>query len=190
MLKKSIVLPLTILFALLLSITPSLAKQPDINVGPKIGSPAPALHIVDTNNHAISLEQIIKKEGAIIVFFRSADWCPFCKKHLIELNEYDENFKALGYGVAAISYDNTDILKNFSQFSELTYPLYSDQEAATVNAYGVRNTDYEIGDDNYGLSLPGVIVVNQAGKVVKKYFFEGYRNRVKFNELLKELSVD
>jgi peroxiredoxin len=180
---------ISILLSLILFSLPSFAKSVSIDVGPTVGDKAPSLTVIDKNKTAMSIDDLTAKKGLIILFFRSADWCPFCKKHLIELQRYADKFKALGYGVAAISYDNTEILNSFIQAHNLTYPLLSDQSAATVKAYGVLNKDYKIGDDNYGIPYPGVVIINPAGKIDHKYFFKGYRKRVKFVELYEQLNA-
>jgi len=183
----------TAVVAILLSLTffsiPSFAKSVSIDVGPTVGDKAPSLMVIDEYKTTVSIDDLTAEKGLIILFFRSADWCPFCKKHLIELQEVAGKFKALGYGVAAISYDDTEVLKSFTQKHSLTYPLLSDQSAATVKAYAVLNKDYKMGDDNYGIPYPGVVIINPAGKVGHKYFFKGYRKRVMFVELYEQLSA-
>ncbi|MFB0981716.1 MAG: peroxiredoxin family protein [Alteromonadaceae bacterium] len=180
---------LVVLLSLTLFSSLSFAKSVSINVGPSVGDKAPSLTVIDKNKTAVNIDDLTAEKGLIILFFRSADWCPFCKKHLVELQGYADKFKALGYGIAAISYDNTEILNSFIQAHNLTYPLLSDQSAATVKAYGVLNKDYKIGDDNYGIPYPGVVIINPAGKIDHKYFFKGYRKRVKFVELYEQLNA-
>jgi len=180
---------LVVLLSLTLFSSLSFAKSVSINVGPSVGDKAPSLTVIDKNKTAVNIDDLTAEKGVIILFFRSADWCPFCKKHLVELQGYADKFKALGYGIAAISYDNTEILNSFIQAHNLTYPLLSDQSAATVKAYGVLNKDYKIGDDNYGIPYPGVVIINPAGKIDHKYFFKGYRKRVKFVELYEQLNA-
>jgi peroxiredoxin len=179
---------LTITLLLTLYSTPSLAKTVSIDVGPSVGSKAPTLTVIDNNNTAVNINDLTAKNGVIVLFFRSADWCPFCKRHLIEFQEYADKFKALGYGLAAISYDSTDILKAFTQENNLSYPLLSDQAANTVKAYNILNRDYKMGDENYGIPYPGVVIIDRKGSIAHKYFFKGYRKRVKFVDLYQQLS--
>lgn len=183
----------TTLFAILLSFSfvanISFANEISIDVGPELGEKAPSITVIDENKSAVNINDLTADKGLLILFFRSADWCPFCRRHLLEFNEYADKFKALGYGVAAISYDNTEILQDFSQKHALTYPLLSDQSAATVIAYDILNKDYQMGDENYGIPYPGVVIIEPSGKVVHKYFFQGYRKRVKFFDLYQQLSA-
>lgn len=179
----------TTLLAITFFITPAIAQNVSIDVGPTVGDKAPSLNVIDQKKMTMNIKDLTAEKGLIVLFFRSADWCPFCKRHLIELNGYADKFKALGYGVSAISYDSTDTLNEFSKLNTLTFPLLSDQSAATVKAYDILNTQYKMGDENYGIPYPGVVIINAKGDVAYKYFFEGYRKRVKFSELYQQLSM-
>jgi len=175
------------LFTLLLLITNNAFANTSINVGPTLGKQAPDISVVNTQEQAVNIKQLSSEQGLIILFFRSADWCPFCKKHLIELNEHAEQFAKLGYGLAAISYDNTDILKTFTDQKNISYPLLSDQNVQTMLAYGIVNSEYALGSDHYGIPYPGVVVIDNTGKVTHKHFFKGYKKRVKFADLYQQL---
>lgn len=174
--------------ALTFFITPFFSKAVPINIGPALGDKAPVLSVINTNKQAVTINDLTGNKGLIILFFRSADWCPFCKRHLLELNEYADKFKALGYGLSAISYDSTDVLNQFSKEENISYPLLSDQAAATISAYKILNPEYRMGDEHYGIPAPGVVIINSEGKVAYKYFFEGYVKRVEFSELYMQLS--
>lgn len=165
----------------------SIAEQPPLDTGPELGSKVPPLVVLDQFGDRQQLANIMGEKGSIIVLFRSADWCPFCKRHLLELNGEVDKFEQKGYGVTAISYDSPDILRMFAQNKKLKFSLLSDQNVKTFKALNVVNKDNEPGDRHYGIPYPGVIVVNNQGQIVHKYFFEGYKKRIKFKKLLSEL---
>jgi len=179
-----------IALSLLLLLTTNAYANPNIDVGPELEKPAPPITVMNTHQQPVTIEQLSGDKGLIILFFRSADWCPFCKRHLIELNNHADKFRKLGYGLAAISYDNTEILKTFSKHKKISYPLLSDQRVKTMSTYNIVNNEYAIGDDNYGIPYPGVVVIDNTGKVVDKHFFKGYKNRIKFSELYFQLIND
>lgn len=176
-------------FSLFLLLTNNAFANTSINVGPTLGEQAPKISVLNTQEQAVNIKELSGGQGVIILFFRSADWCPFCKKHLIELNEHAEQFKKLGYGLAAISYDNTDILKTFAKQKNISYPLLSDQKVQTMLAYGIVNSEYAEGSDHYGIPYPGVVVIDNKGKVMHKHFFKGYKKRVKFTDLYEQLKT-
>jgi peroxiredoxin len=175
-------------FSLLLLLTTSVYANSNIEVGPELGKSAPPITVINTLQESVNIAQLSGEKGLIILFFRSADWCPFCKRHLIELNDHAEKFRKLGYGLAAISYDNTEVLKAFSENKNISYPLLSDQQVKTMSAYNIVNSKYAVSDDNYGIPYPGVVIIDNTRKVINKHFFKGYKNRVKFSDLYSELA--
>lgn len=180
---------LTLIASLALITVSVNAEMKTISAGPEMGSKVESLNLIDQFSDKQQLANIIGDRGAIIVLFRSADWCPFCKRHLLELNAEAESFKQAGYGVTAISYDSPEILRIFSQNNKLNYSLLSDQDVESFKALKVVNAQYSPGDRHYGIPYPGVIVVDNNAEVIHKYFFEGYKERVKFKQLLNELST-
>lgn len=164
-------------------------KPEPIEMGPALNKAAPAIHVLDINDQSASIEQLSGEKGVILVFFRSADWCPFCKRHLVELNGVAKQFNELGYGIGAISYDSTDILKRFTLEENIVFPLLADQQVKTMQAYNIVNNQYKPGDEHYGIPYPGVIIVNKAGDIAFKYFYEGYMRRVKFDVMYEQLKA-
>ncbi|MBV1908608.1 MAG: peroxiredoxin family protein [Kangiellaceae bacterium] len=164
------------------------AALTEIEAGPKLGSPLPKLAVLDQFSNKQKIENVSGSKGTVIVVFRSADWCPFCKRHLLELNPLADKFNSKGYGVTAISYDSPEILRAFAQENELNFRLLSDQNAKSFEALNVLNAKYPPSDKHYGIPYPGVIVVDNKGLVTHKYFYEGYKKRVKFEQLLRQLN--
>lgn len=177
-----------VLASILLFFSHSVLANKNIAVGPKLGDIAPAISAINSQKERVTLKQLSADKGLVLVFFRSADWCPYCKKHLLELDKVQDKFSNLGYGLAGISYDTTEVLNQFVSQHALKFPLLADQQAQTMLAFGILNRAYDKGDDNYGIPYPGVVVINAQGKVIDSYFYQGYKNRIDFNELYKKLN--
>jgi len=160
-----------------------------IDIGPEIGFKAPLLAALDKKGQQVSTKSLTGENGLIILFFRSADWCPFCQKHLIEFNDQAVHLKKLGYGLAAVSYDDVQVLNDFSLQHNIIYPLLSDIDAKTMINYGILNKQYNKRSEHYGIPYPGVVVIDNQGKITHKHFFEGYKKRVKFTELYQNLKT-
>lgn len=158
-----------------------------ISVGPEIGAKVSELNVVDNSGVNKRLNDLRGQKGLVIVFFRSADWCPFCKKHLIELNQVAEQVKSSGFNMVGISYDSPEIMKSFAEMNNLNFDLLSDVDAQTVKQFGILNKDYQEGHRFYGIPYPGVMVISPEGKLEDKYFFEGYRKRITAEMLLSKL---
>ncbi len=50
------------------------AGQPEIKTGPQPGTPVPHFVATDENGMSRTSESLLGPKGALLVFFRSADW--------------------------------------------------------------------------------------------------------------------
>ncbi len=179
---------LTLTFLLIFLSSLAEARKPKIkDAGVPLNSQLPEISVMDVEGKPQTIKQLSGEKGLILVFFRSADWCPYCKKHLVEINEWNSKLNELGYKVAAISYDSTETLSKFSKKRDLQYPLLADQNQQTMKDLNVLNDEQEPGDEHYGIPFPGVMVIDAEGKLTYKYFYKGYRKRVKIKQLYKQL---
>ncbi|TQV88438.1 peroxiredoxin family protein [Aliikangiella coralliicola] len=162
-----------------------------IETGVSVNQKVPEIMAVDSQENPQKLAQLSGSKGLVLVFFRSADWCPYCKKHLAEINQWNDKLSGLGYEVAAISYDSPQILATFKQSEQIKFKLLADKESRTMQAFKVLNTDYQPGSRHYGIPFPGIMIINPDGTLAHKYFYQGYKMRVKPDALyqwLKEKS--
>ena len=102
----------------------------------------------------------------------------------MQLNEYTTEFANHQVNVAAISYDAFDKNQAFTEERSLNYELLSDQDAATVLAFGILNEQYAQGHPAYGIPHPGVVFVDETGKIVFKRAKEGYKLRPNLDEMV------
>jgi hypothetical protein len=93
------------------------------------------------------------------------------------LEQNREAIEQQGLGLAAISYDGTEILKAFADRLHIGFKLLSDPESKTIRAYGILNETVEKGTMSYGIPHPGTYLLDPRGVVVAKYFDEDYRVR-------------
>ena len=69
---------------------------------PAPGSRIPEFRLPDQNGVVQTFESIRGPKGAMLVFYRSADWCAYCKSQLIEMEDSRQELTRLGLGIAAI----------------------------------------------------------------------------------------
>ncbi|OFV99734.1 MAG: hypothetical protein A3F68_02415 [Acidobacteria bacterium RIFCSPLOWO2_12_FULL_54_10] len=147
------------------------------STGLKVGEKIPAFRGTDQNGQERDFQSIKGPKGAVIVFSRSADWCPYCKTQLIEMEQYIDDFKKQGLGVVAMTYDSTEIVADFAKRHNITYPLLGDSDFNIIRAFGVLNTSVPEDHTWYGVPYPGTFIVDQDGVVRSKYFEDNYRDR-------------
>lgn len=165
-----------LLGALLALIATPLLAQP-IDIGPAVGSKIPALAARDPKGAPRTLDTVVGSKGAVLVFFRSARWCPFCQKQLIGLKEVSAKLAKDGYPITAISYDAPDALAAFAEKQGVTYTLLSDEGSKMIDAFKLRDPQYPAGNFAYGVPKPSIFVVDRQGVVKAKLAEEGYKVR-------------
>ena len=114
-------------------------------LGPQVGAKVPDFNLADQQGKKRTLQSVMGPNGAMIVFYRSADWCPYCKTQLLELQSQYDSLRKDGLGLVGISYDSQDILAAFSRQHGITFPLLSDVGSETIERYGILNTVAEEG---------------------------------------------
>lgn len=107
----------------------------------------------------------------------------------MQLAEWQARFEALGVNVAAMSYDPTQVLSAFAASQEIRYPLLSDATHTHVEAYGIRNEEYQLGDSAYGIPHPGILFIATDGSVALKLALPDYRKRPEMNEVFSAVAA-
>ncbi len=80
-----------------------------------------------------------------------------------------------GVQVVGISFDSPAVLKTFSDRAKITFPLLSDPESKTIDAYHIRNEAAR--GKAEGVPRPGTFIVDQKGVIRAKLFLEGFKER-------------
>ena len=149
-----------------------------------VGSSIPAIEAPDQNGKVQTFDSLKGDKGLVLVFNRSFDWCPFCKAQLKGLTKVSDEFKALGMGVATITYDPVETLKQAEEDFGVNFTMLHDEGVKHVNAFGIRNLEYKPGDFAYGIPYPGIMLVDPAGVVRYKFAEEDFRIRPDWSDVL------
>jgi peroxiredoxin len=154
-------------------------------VGLRSGLKAPEFSARDQFGKTQTLETLRGSKGTVLLFYRSADWCPSCKGQLIQLQAAKERFEKQGIKLAGISYDSVEILKYFSDRRKIDFPLLSDPDSKIIRMYRVLNAE-AIGP-NAGMARPGYFFIDTEGMIREKFFEAKYRERLTGNTVLSKL---
>ena len=146
--------------------------------GPALGSRFPGFNGLYENQPVTLLEPFAGPAGTLFMASRSFEWCPYCMKQMIELNRIADRFDSAGIGLVAMTYDSPAVQAGFTSDHGITIPIIADVDTLSFRTLGILNTEYQPGDDAYGIPYPGMIIVDPAGNVVGKLFLEGYSKRV------------
>lgn len=131
----------------------------------------------------------------------------------MELQGQVDTLRKQGLAVAAISYDSSEMLADFSGRHGITFPLLSDAGSATITRYGILNTIVEeaLGPNGKdpavladlkvfatvnepterlrGIPFPGTFLVDRQGRVTSRFFEDFYRERVTVSNLMLRLGT-
>jgi peroxiredoxin len=155
------------------------------NPGPAIGSRFPGLRASQQGRSVTLIDEFARGNGTILIALRSLDWCPYCKRQMIQLQEYKAYFHAAGIGLVAITYDSPEAQQLFIEQHAITIPVLSDDQSMSFRTLGILDEDYQPTDSEYGIPHPGMIIIDREGVVAGKLFVETPELRVDSAEALR-----
>jgi peroxiredoxin len=163
------------------------------------GQTIPAVTLATVDGKGFALQAETAKQPTIIIFYRGG-WCPYCNRHLSDVQKVEKDLLALGYRILAISPDTTEALRGTAEKDQLTYTLLSDADMkatdtfglafrlddATVEkykGYGIKLTAQH--DGHYWLPVPAVYIVGKDGRIAYAHWNPDYKVRLSGAELLQ-----
>lgn len=153
-------------------------------IGLKVGDTAASFELFNQNSEKITLPKILAEHDKVaLVFYRSADWCPHCKRQLIGLQKDLETIEGAGVKLVGISYDPVEVLDRFSKTHNIGYTLLSDPGSKTIDAYKIRNENVRPGRAE-GIPHPTIFLLNSEGIIEAKLREESIRNRPTTEEIV------
>lgn len=177
-------------------------------LGPQVGERVPDFSLKDQTGKTQTLQSIIGRRGAVLVFVRSTDWCPYCKTQLVELQGRAQSLQAQGLGIAVISYDSQEAHARFSQERRISFPLLADVGSETIKRFGLLNPvpARALGPDKdnpavkalvqkyvsvvnptarmVGIAFPGTFILDRQGRVTSRFFEDFYIERTTMASLM------
>jgi peroxiredoxin Q/BCP len=126
------------------------------------GDTAPDFTLPDADGTPHSLSEL--RGQKVIVYFYPAASTPGCTTQACDFRDNLASLQSAGYTVLGISPDAPAKQAKFRDEEHLTFPLLSDPEKDTLNAYGAYGEK-----KLYGKTVTGVIrstfVIDESGKV-------------------------
>lgn len=193
--KKS--LSYWLLFSTLLSFTTSNSPE-----GLNVNENAPNFRATDQNGKTVILNDLLKKGSVVIVFYRG-EWCPYCNKQLMELEDSMSLISNKGASIIAVSPEKQENIAKTIQKTKASYSVLSDDSLKIMSAYKVAfeldakttekyknwgiNLQEMNGSNGNHLPVPAVYIINKEGKITYRYFDINYKKRVSVSEILAHL---
>tara|TARA_R110000868_G_scaffold383578_6_gene650626 strand:+ start:1881 stop:2504 length:624 start_codon:yes stop_codon:yes gene_type:complete len=197
--QKSISLVLFILF-LSLPVSAQIVPDDATKVTPiLVNSTIPDVSVKTIDGEKAALRTVVAEKPTILIFYRGG-WCPYCSRHMAELQKIESQIVELGYQILAISVDKPEVLRETLTKGELSYSLLSDSPADVMKAFGIAyrvddktvaryksvGIDFEknTGYDHHILPAPAVFIIDQEGTVKFQYVNPDYKERINGDVLL------
>ncbi|MDP3088492.1 MAG: TlpA disulfide reductase family protein [Methylotenera sp.] len=112
------------------------------------------------NENGVS-QNLSQYKGKIIILNFWATWCPPCLEEMPELSALNTEYKNKNVQVLGVAVDELSLVKEFSQESPVSYPLFAAENEGMELGSGLGN--------DKGI-LPYTVIIKTDGTVVDTYF--------------------
>ena len=146
---------------------------------------APSFSLPDQNGKIHKLSDY--KGNWLVIYFYPKDETPGCTKEACAYRDVNSELSKMGVKILGISKDSVASHKKFETNHSLTFPLLSDTEHATIEAYGAWKPKKFMGKEFLGTNR-NTIIIDPSGQIVKEYQNVNPQEHIKIViEDLKEL---
>jgi peroxiredoxin len=171
--------------------------------GLKKGDVAPTFTATDNAGKQLDLKTLLKTNKAVVLFFYRGQWCPYCNKHIQQLQDSLQLLTGKGAYVVGVTPEtgeniNKTIGKTKASFSMVSDKGYTIMKAYDVNyvmdqamvtkykGYGV-DLEANNGNTDHMLPVPATYVIGKDGKLILAHFDKDYRKRASIQSILNIL---
>ncbi|MBS1523608.1 MAG: redoxin domain-containing protein [Bacteroidetes bacterium] len=194
MMKRYLLIIAVLLFSL----------QAMAQAGLKKGDQAPQFSARDNGGKQLELKALLKSHKAVVLFFYRGQWCPYCNKHIKELQDSLQLLTGKGAYVVGVTPEtgeniNKTIDKTHASFSiiqdkgykimkayDVNYTV-NEQTLAQLNKYGV-DLEKNNGNRDHVLPVPATYVIDGSGKIIYVHFDKDYTKRASVRTVLDILN--
>lgn len=137
----------------------------------KNGEPAPAFELARLGADPLAFPADL--QGQIVAIRFWADWCPFCKSEMRDIEPVYRAYREQGLRVLAVNVrQDAETAARFIEGLHVTYDVLLDEEGTVARAYGV-------------IGLPSTFFVDRDGKLASRVLGESTPDVLEY--IVKEL---
>lgn len=128
---------------------------------------APAFSLFDQDGNTVNLSEFTGKK-LLLYFYPKAD-TPGCTTQACSIRDEMPNLSALGIAAVGISPDKPEKLKRFRDKYDLNFPLLSDPDHKTADAYGTWGKKSMYGKEYEGI-IRSSFLIDEEGMVIRAWY--------------------
>jgi peroxiredoxin Q/BCP len=133
----------------------------------KKGAKAPPISLPDQDGKTVKLSDYIGQK-LLLYFYPKAD-TPGCTTQACSIRDAMPDLKSLGIAAVGISPDQPKAQKKFADKYRLSFPLLSDPEHATAEAYGAWGEKSMYGKKYEGI-LRSSFLIDEGGEILQAWY--------------------
>ena len=130
------------------------------------GQPAPPFALPDASGRQVSLEGLRGKH--VVLYFYPKDDTPGCTKEACGFRDAWDELQQLGVVVLGVSPDPADSHARFAEKYRLPFPLLSDPDKGTLEAYGAWGEKNLYGRKSMGV-IRSTVWIGPDGRVLRHW---------------------
>ena len=193
----------TIFSGLVLSLLLYVSSRAQSPEGLQVNQIAPDFTAVDQDGRSVNLKSLLQNGKVVLVFYRG-EWCPYCNKYLMELEQSLSAFNGKGATVVAVTPERPEFIGKSVEKTKASFSILHDDGLKIMKAYDVAykldenaikkykriNVDLNVvnGEVNReNLPVPAVYVINKQGLITYRFFDPNYVNRAPIATIMKYL---
>ena len=132
----------------------------------QVNETAPLFELKNQRDELIKLKDYRGKK--VVLYFYPKDATPGCTTQACSFRDFNKEIESLGAIVLGISKDSVDSHKRFAEKQNLNFDILSDEEAETIQAYGLWKEKKMFGKTFMGTNR-STFIINEEGFVEKVY---------------------
>lgn len=179
-------------------------KTESETAGLAVGAKVVPFTALNQHGKSVSLMEELANGPVLLVFYRGK-WCPYCNRHLSDLQDSLALLQAKGVRVFAISPEKPEFLLEMQEKTKASFTFLWDEghkigkafdvahqpEAGTRKKYNTllrARLATASGDDSEQLPVPATFLISTEGVVIWRHFDHDYRQRSNVAAILEQLT--
>ncbi|MCR8559209.1 AhpC/TSA family protein [Mucilaginibacter sp. BJC16-A38] len=167
--------------------------------GLKTGVQAPEFTAKDNSGKVLDLKALLKQHKSVVLFFYRGQWCPYCNKHIQQLQDSLQLLTSKDAYVIGVTPETGDNINKTVEKTHASFSIVQDAGYKIMKAYDVKYTvdanlysklkgygvdlEKNNGNTDHVLPVPATYVINSSGKIVFVQFDKDYTKRASISSI-------